>query len=142
MTSDGRQSEIDDYLAYMRTIRARIIGDQAAVVLFGFSQGTATVSRWVAYDAVQPTALVLWAGAMANDLTEEGLARVRRVPVRLMVAGDNDEYLDEERIAAEIRRTDELDIKFDVVRFSGGHAIIDDILRDVVGRVERAVSED
>lgn len=141
MTSDGRESEIDDYLAYMRTIRARIIGDQADIVLFGFSQGTATASRWVAHDAVQPTALVLWAGAMANDLTEEGLSRIRRVPVRLLVAGDDDEYLDEKRIAAEIRRADELDVKFDVVRFSGGHAIVSDVLRDVVGRVERAVTD-
>src|SRR5881396_879853 len=52
MTREDRLHEIDDYVRYLdalyREVLGRVDGPAARVAALGFSQGTATVSRWAA----------------------------------------------------------------------------------------------
>jgi len=52
MTREDRLHEIDDYVRYLdalyREVLGRVEGPAARVTALGFSQGTATVSRWAA----------------------------------------------------------------------------------------------
>ncbi len=47
MTREDRLHEIDDYVRYLDGMYAKLAPRQARVTALGFSQGTATVCRWV-----------------------------------------------------------------------------------------------
>src|ERR1051325_282423 len=58
MTSEDRESEIDDYVRYLDLLHDEIFSvvDRSKVRLWvlGFSQGVATVARWVVKGKVEP----------------------------------------------------------------------------------------
>jgi len=70
MTREDRDAEIADYVAYLERLAAEIrhplAGAAPRIVVLGFSQGTATVSRWLAASDLRVDQLVLWGGAIAR----------------------------------------------------------------------------
>src|SRR2546426_12690078 len=66
MTREDRLHEIDDYVRYLdavyREVLGRVEGPAARVTALGFSQGTATVSRWAALGQSRLHHVVLWGG--------------------------------------------------------------------------------
>src|SRR2546425_11599444 len=72
MTREDRLHEIDDYLRYLdalyREVLGRVEGPAARVTALGFSQGTATVSRWAALGQSRLDHVVLWGGELPPDL--------------------------------------------------------------------------
>lgn len=87
MTREDRETEIRDYVAYLDAVAD---AEGQPDVVLGFSQGTATASRWVCYGAVRPGTLVLWAGPLAHDLDRErGLERLGGVNVIFVVGTDD-----------------------------------------------------
>lgn len=58
MTKEERLQEIDDYVNYLnqlyKTILANTDTSEITVNILGFSQGVATVCRWIANRYVQP----------------------------------------------------------------------------------------
>ncbi len=124
MTRDFRDEEIEDYIAYLDTLHETLrAANPGKDVVFGFSQGTATASRWVAGGAVQPDVLVLWGGTVPPDISERGLQILRTIPRRIIAFGDNDRYADEDRIRQELDSLNDRDLPFEVLRFDGGHEL-------------------
>ena len=128
MTRDSREEEIRDYVSYLDTLRETLLETQRAAepgkeFVLGFSQGTATASRWVAEGAAHPDALVLWGGTVPPDITEDGLEALKRVPRRIIAFGDNDRYADEDRIRRELDTLNDREIPFEILRFAGGHEL-------------------
>lgn len=127
MTREDRESEIADYVEYLDTlfddIAASAVGAGAQVNLVGFSQGTATATRWVTHGKARIDRLILWGGLMPPE------ADLSRGPVALrgarvtLVAGTRDQYVDEAALAGERARLDAAGIPHDVIPFDGGHAI-------------------
>ncbi|MEO7963643.1 MAG: phospholipase, partial [Gemmatimonadaceae bacterium] len=85
----------------------RVAGDHKRIVALGFSQGVATVTRWVAKGTTRVDRLVLWAGSLPRDLDLN--AHANRLPTRPIdvVIGTRDEYaswanLEEQRRALEL----------------------------------------
>src|SRR5213596_3914967 len=72
MTREDRLHEIDDYVRYLdalyREVLGRVEGPAARVAALGFSQGTATVSRWAALGQSRLHHVVLWGGELPPDL--------------------------------------------------------------------------
>ena len=135
MTSEDRDGEIADYVGYLDQlydeIFSRVGRDRVRLWVLGFSQGCATVARWVVHGKADPDRVVLWAGMLPPELTPEGAALLsRRAPIEL-VLGRDDEFAHPELVAAQEARLHKLAVAHRIVRFDGGHEIAPDILRDL-----------
>lgn len=135
MTSEDRENEIEDYVGYLDSLHDELFSivprQKVRLCVLGFSQGTATVVRWVTRGHVQPDRVVLWAGMLPPELTAESAAALaRRAPVTVAF-GRQDEFATPELVAAQEARLNELGIRYDMTRFDGGHEILPDALRGV-----------
>lgn len=138
MTREDRDSEISDYVEYLDAlyddVAAPAVSDGAKVMVIGFSQGSATATRWVAHGRVPASRLVLWGGLMPpeTDLSK-GRASLRDARVTLVV-GERDHYVDAAMVAAEEARLQAAGIPVDTILFDGGHAIKRAVLEQVRAR--------
>jgi len=127
MTREDRQAEIADYVEYLDALAIRVLGgvrhDERGprVIILGFSQGTATATRWVTQGAVRADHLILWGGFVPpeTDLTSPAL---QRSSLR-MVAGSRDQYLSDDRATAERQRLARAGLDCQFVPYDGGHKI-------------------
>jgi predicted esterase len=138
MTREDREAEIGDYVAYLdaafASIRAELPSSGVTAHALGFSQGVATVVRWVALGETRVDALTLWAGGLPHDLALEDYAlRFDRTAVTL-VAGDRDKLVSEEAVATASDRLHAAGIAHEVVRFAGGHRLDAAVLRRLTER--------
>jgi predicted esterase len=135
MTSEDRECEIEDHVRYLDQLRDEIFSivprQDVKLWVLGFSQGTATVARWVARGKVDPDRVVLWAGLLPPELNAQSAAALsRRAPLTL-VLGRNDEFAKPDLVAAQEARLTELRIPHETIRFDGGHEIVPDTLRSL-----------
>jgi predicted esterase len=135
MTSEDREREIEDYVGYLDLLYDEVFSlvrrQSVRLWVFGFSQGTATVARWVARGKVDPDRVVLWAGLLPPELTRQDAgALARRAPLTV-VLGRQDEYAKPEVVAAEETRLKDLGVDCELIRFDGGHEIVPDVLRSL-----------
>ncbi|HEX2900073.1 MAG TPA: phospholipase, partial [Bacteroidia bacterium] len=95
MTKEDRIHEIEDQIEYLNRLQ-EMVQEQAPNVLetivLGFSQGTATVWRWVMKGNVAPQHLILWAGSIPLDTLEKASEKMKNCDLHF-VLGDNDEYI-------------------------------------------------
>lgn len=127
MTREGRDAEIADYVAYLelltQEVRHPLGGAAPRIIVLGFSQGTATVSRWLAASAMRADQLVLWSGGIPPEL---GLAawsaRLQGAEITL-VSGEKDEMVTPAAIAADAERLSLAGVAYTLQRHAGGHSI-------------------
>lgn len=127
MTTEDRENEISDYVAYLDEVRSEIFSrlNRKDVIFraLGFSQGTATVARWIAKGKAEPDQVILWAGGLPPDLTQSEVARLSIRSPLLFVIPNRDEYISREEVSAELKRIAALRVRHDVLEFDGGHDI-------------------
>lgn len=128
MTRADRLSEIADQASYLTQLLASLLADCPAttrVTVLGFSQGTATASRWLATYAGhwRPQRLVLWAGDFPADIVPQ-LARqaVQGLPVAL-VSGDQDAYVSPAKLQAQADALRQSGAHVTTHSFGGGHTL-------------------
>jgi predicted esterase len=135
MTREDRESEIADYVAYLERlateIRHPLAGAAPRLVVLGFSQGTATVSRWLATSEMRVEQLVLWAGSIPPELDLAAWAARLHGAAITLVAGDEDELATTTAIAAEAERLSAAGVAYNLVRFHGGHTVNPTALRQL-----------
>jgi predicted esterase len=132
MTREDRAAEIADYVAYLELLSAELrhplSGAAPRIVVLGFSQGTATVSRWLAASDLRVNQLVLWGGAIPPELDLAAWsARLHGAAITLVV-GEQDEFATPAAVAAEAERLSTAGVAFALLRFPGGHTIDGDAL--------------
>ncbi|MEM0963925.1 MAG: esterase [Bacteroidota bacterium] len=145
MTREARESDIADTVRYLDDVFvaacARADVDPLAVPLagLGFSQGTATIARWLALSpllarrARRAVRLVLWGGGMPHDLTLADHASWLRQSDLTLVAGDRDGFATPARILEQEAALRSAEIPFASVQFEGEHRLSDRVLRDLAG---------
>jgi predicted esterase len=119
MTREDRLHEIDDYIRYLDAVYADVAPGKHRVTALGFSQGTATVSRWAALGTSRIDRLILWGGEVPPDLD---LTRLR-VPKLVLVYGTRDEFFTPKIVAANEARLREYHVPYELVSFEGGHVL-------------------
>ncbi|GAB5537370.1 MAG: esterase [Rubricoccaceae bacterium] len=131
MTKEERTTDIADVTRYLDDVLvaacARADVDPISVPLgvLGFSQGTATASRWLALSPLLArrtrlaNRLVIWGSGLAHDIE---LANLAGIPLTL-VAGDRDEIATPGRIVREDARLREAGLNHQLVRYDGGHRL-------------------
>jgi predicted esterase len=127
MTREDRASEIADYIEYLDALHDDVMADPsrqgATVNVLGFSQGTATATRWIMHGRARVHRLVLWGGLIPPDSdVTRGHSALRHIPLTL-VLGERDQYVSDEMLTEECARLDRAHIPYETVRFAGGHAI-------------------
>lgn len=142
MTREARADEIDDYVRWLDTAYADALTHAHTprperLVAFGFSQGCATIVRWLTASPVVREAscdrVILWGGGLPHDLDLERHApRLRRTRL-VLVAGEEDPFVTPERLREQEEALRAHAVPFDVVRFRGGHRVEADVLRDLAG---------
>jgi len=131
MTKEDRETDIADVTRYLDDVlvaacaRADVNPISIPLGVLGFSQGTATASRWLALSPLlarrsQPAdRLVIWGSGLAHDIE---LATLTGIPLTL-VAGDRDEIATPGRIVHEEARIREAGLTHQLVRYDGGHRL-------------------
>lgn len=135
MTKEDRRAEIADYVNYLDIvadhIRSSVSREPVTLHLLGFSQGAATVSRWVECGRVRPERIVLWAGAIPPDVDWEALRhRVDGVNLTFVV-GDSDRVAPPETLLEQEAVLRRHGVEYAVVRFAGGHRLDEAVLREL-----------
>lgn len=137
MTREDRLAEIEDYVEYLDALYAHIFEtvDRASVEVYalGFSQGAATVSRWVAFGEARVDRLILWGSFLPVDLDlDQAAARLRAVRP-ILVAGESDEFASPDMAEHDAERLRTLNVDARVITFPGGHRLV----KPVLGQIAR-----
>ena len=136
MTRADRLTEIADQAAYLNQLLHRLLREcppTTRVVVLGFSQGTATASRWLVGNAEhwRPHQLVLWAGSFPEDIETAAARRLlHELPVAL-VCGERDHYVSADRVAEQAAVLQHHGAQVIPYTFSGGHTLNDAILQQL-----------
>jgi predicted esterase len=127
MTREDREHEIADQLSYLNALHdlVRPVAESSRVRLrvLGFSQGVATVVRWLVGGTVRADEVILWAGSFPPDVAVTVFAeRVGRAPV-VLVVGARDELAPWAAADVTLARLLEAGIGARLVSFEGGHRL-------------------
>ena len=135
MTREGRDSDIVDYVAYLdrlaEAIRHPLSGAAPRVVVLGFSQGTATVCRWLATSELRADQLVLWGGGIPPEIDLAAWALRLRGAAITLVTGELDEMVPSAGVTAEAERLSAAGVAFELVKHPGGHVVDGATLRQL-----------
>ena len=139
MTKEDRESDIADYVNYLNVVYTEVLSGlknkNVKVNVLGFSQGTATVCRWIANNKVKADNLILWAGAFPDDMNFKVDKAVLDKLKTYMVVGDADEFIDEAGVEKHSTLLKENNIQFELIRFKGKHEIDKPTLLDLQKRL-------
>ena len=72
MTRENRYDEIEDFTTYLQSLHDRYcrhINQNTKIIFFGFSQGCATMWRWIHSHQPQYDIAVNWAGWIPEDIS-------------------------------------------------------------------------
>ena len=126
MTREDRLSDIEDNIEYLDALHAHMRSTLPPVPLsctvLGFSQGVATVCRWLERTDVRVDRVILWGGIIPADVDLAASPALRAA--RLVVAaGTADEHATPELLAAQDARLASHGIQCERVSFDGSHRI-------------------
>ncbi|TGE20100.1 alpha/beta hydrolase [Hymenobacter elongatus] len=126
MTREDRLAEIEDYIAFLNQLADTTLAACAAdvrVTVLGFSQGAATVSRWLARAHFRPLRLILWAGAFPADMDFTVATHlVHQFPI-VLVCGDQDEFISAAELAKQQAFLQRLGVEPELIYFAGKHEL-------------------
>ena len=126
MTREDRASEIADYVEYLDALYDAVSesasGAPPAINVIGFSQGGATATRWVTHGRTRIDRLILWGSLLPPETDLSPGHALRRARLTLVV-GNQDQYIDDAAFATEQARLDAAKVRYDAIRFDGGHVV-------------------
>ncbi len=138
MTRHKREEAIVDYSNYLQNLldlyRTQLDSD-VRVVILGFSQGTATVCRWVMAKNPAFQDLMLWAGLPPEDIDYAGQKEYLKNKNLYLLYGTNDPFLTPDRmsVVSEIEQKNGID--FSETPFEGGHEISEEALQKIIAQL-------
>ena len=135
MTKLDKEKDIEDNISYIQTLYSKI-ADEIGHTNFklntlGFSQGGATLVRWIMSNSINIDSLILWGSDIPKDcLTEEKKSRWSSIDVKLVI-GNQDEYINEENKQKVIDLISSYGLKYELVAYEGSHKIIEKELEKI-----------
>jgi predicted esterase len=140
MTRENRLAEIENYIAYLDDLYDELFEitrrDEVHLTAFGFSQGAATVSRWVAHSNRYVDRIVLWGGGIPPDLDLSAVSTgFHRAALRFVI-GRSDEIVPRSAVEEQEKKLRHHGIPYRLTRFDGGHHLSQKILKQVADEDE------
>lgn len=128
MTKEAREHDIDDYCSYFDAIYKELGStfdfSNVRLTLLGFSQGAATVCRWLAHAGIEVDHLVLWAGIFPPDLNTDFEFSINKFLKNkiTIVYGSQDPMLVSEHYE-QLEAMKKIKPDLELLTFDGGHEI-------------------
>lgn len=134
MTKEARLDDIDDYVKFLDQVFDTTMSDKldADFTCFGFSQGVATASRWIAYGKHKPKTAILWAGSFPPDLKQVAASKSFASIKTFCCVGTEDPFVKENQIDETKKHLAALNIEAEWISYSGDHKIPTDELNRVI----------
>ena len=140
MTREDRDNEIVDYVNYLESLYEETLGgldrEKVRVTVLGFSQGGATITRWLMNGKSRANRMVLWGSTLASDANLKEASALFHKTQLTIVYGKRDQFADEKLITAYEETLKKNDIPFDFITFDGGHRMDRDTLRNLAETTE------
>jgi predicted esterase len=134
MTREDRVAEITDHVAYLDAVVQRVGGEGRRLTALGFSQGVATVTRWIALGTTVVDRVICWAGNIPEDVDLAAPdRRFSRGGVDLVV-GSRDRFATWANLDEQRRRLASAGVEHRLHTFEGGHRLDRDTLRMLASR--------
>lgn len=138
MTKHNREKEIEDYINYLERLHKEVQKQFPAVENFsilGFSQGTATATRWFAKSRIHFEQLIYVAGGLAEDIDWAVFRQKLQSTELHILYGDNDQFIDE----AYIEKQKEFlkGMEYELTVFKGKHIIPKAELELILGKNQK-----
>lgn len=133
MTRGDRLDEIADYSAYLSQLIAHFLPQcalNAQLILFGFSQGCATIMRWAVRAQPDATHLVFWAGSIPEDIDYSPLHAYFANRQLHSFVGNEDPFLTPQAIAAHETMLAQKGLTVQQHSFAGKHTVVRSVLHD------------
>jgi predicted esterase len=126
MTSLDRQDEIADYIEFLDRVNQNYgwsKKNDRLRLLFGFSQGCASLWRWILNSKPDFDILVLWAGWLPEDMRYGPHLEYLKKKKIYFIHGSHDQYLTSERFRILQQRFENENIPINYLSFEGTHQI-------------------
>jgi predicted esterase len=133
MTKENRLVDIENYINYLNKLFSHVqVPPSIPVTVFGFSQGAATVSRWIIEGKISFNRMILWSGIFPPDMNIDSTKEILRDKEVVLVHGKKDPFLDNNQFGSMETIVSKLEIHPRVISFEGGHEIPEDILKELI----------
>jgi predicted esterase len=126
MTRDDRLAEIDDHIGFLNQLAALVLAQCPAhteITVLGFSQGTATVSRWLTRAHFRPAHLILWAGGFPEDIDATVAQSLLHALEVTIVIGSDDQYITIAQAEQQFQHLEQFAALSHLVTFTGKHEL-------------------
>lgn len=126
MTKEDRDAEIEDYVRYLDLVAARVLAGVPGpprIEVHGFSQGTATACRWVAFGNHAVSRLMLWCGLVPPDLPLDRYGPLLTRSGLELAFGGKDTFIPPADVDREQARLAAAGLTPHIHRFDGGHRV-------------------
>ncbi len=143
MTSKDRLDEIDDYSDFLSGLLDDVVlplkrkNPKIKLNLFGFSQGCATLVRWIMRDFPAFDHLILWGGFFPEDLEYTPYTDYWNSKKITFVCGDQDQFLTPDRIAWHDSFLAEQQLMVKQRFFKGKHVIPREELKELLSDLRK-----
>ena len=134
MTRDDRLVEIDDQVGFLNQLSSLVLAQCPAeieVIVLGFSQGTATVGRWLARAPFRPAHLILWAGGFPEDIAVEAAQKLLQGLPLSIIIGSDDAYISVAQAGQQQQALLQLGAAARLLTFAGKHELNRAILEEL-----------
>jgi len=133
MTKEERETDIQDYISYLNQLWITISDKNQFEkrVLFGFSQGGATASRWHSFGNFNAHQFILWAAIFPPDMNIKAIPNFEKSN-NYFVFGTEDEYYSESIIDKQFTTIKKGESAFKMIKFNGNHNIDQETLLNLV----------
>ena len=126
MTKEDRETDIIDYITFMDNVINSIKGEinkDYHLHALGFSQGVATITRWICNTNHQIDSISLWAGEMPKDLNYKSCkSKLNALNPKLFI-GENDQFYSKLAVKKELSFLKENQLSYSYIEFDGKHKI-------------------
>ena len=133
MTKENRLVDIENYMTYLDTLYTHLdLPSAIPLTVLGFSQGAATVSRWITGGKIKFNRMVLWSGVFPPDMNLVSAKEIFKGKEVMFVYGTSDPFLGDSNYNSMETISSTLDIHPQLMAFEGGHEIPEEVLRKLL----------
>ena len=135
LTKENTAQEMQNINQYVNAVlEAEAISKDQNLIVFGFSQGVSIATRYTVLNKLKCQMLVLYAGGIPNELKAEDFTFLEKQKTAIkIIVGDQDEYLNEERMQLETKKITSLfNNRAEIHIFNGGHEVKKDLIKHLV----------
>ena len=135
LTKENTAQEMQNINQYINAVlEAEAISKDQNLIVFGFSQGVSIATRYTVLNKLKCQMLVLYAGGIPNELKAEDFTFLEKQNTTIkIIVGDQDEYLNEERMQLETKKITSLfNNRAEIHIFNGGHEVKKDLIKHLV----------